>query len=181
MKKTSESLGVLGFDFGGTVRRDNDIADGSELSILNPEPTATGYLTTKPFRGARQALERLRPHFRRAICVSRVDIPETWVQNRIRLWYATKRFGKVLGPDDIYVCLKRADKAEICRKYGVTYFIDNSLEVLYYLIGIVPSLYCFKPELCGGIEMSVAAHQTIKMVHSWRYFERHVLREAGRI
>jgi hypothetical protein len=180
MNTSFTSLGVLGVDFGGTVRQDNGIEEGSENSILNPDPRATGYLNSKPFRGARQSLERLRPYFSRVICVSRVDTTGPLVHTRLRRWYRVKRF-RMLGPRDIFLCLKRHQKAVICKVEGVTYFIDNRVQVLYHLVDIVPNLYLFNPALGGNIEVSstILSGADVVIVPSWRAFEWHVLHSAG--
>lgn len=49
-----------------------------------------------------------------------------------------------IGRDHVYFCRERYEKAGICKKLGITHFIDDRLEVLSYL-DMVKFLYLFRP------------------------------------
>lgn len=42
-------------------------------------------------------------------------------------------------------CTERSEKAEICKKLNIDYFVDDRLEVLSHLVGVVEHLYLFHP------------------------------------
>lgn len=41
-----------------------------------------------------------------------------------------------IDPDQVWFCLERNEKAEICKVLGITHFIDDRLEVLGYLTSV---------------------------------------------
>jgi len=47
-------------------------------------------------------------------------------------------------PYQVHYCLKREEKAIICREIGITHFVDNQLEVLSYMAD-VRHRYLFQP------------------------------------
>ena len=58
-------------------------------------------------------------------------------------WLERHRFFGSTGVarDRVRFCRARDEKATICRQLGVTHFIDDRLEVLSHLVGVVPNLY----------------------------------------
>jgi hypothetical protein len=54
-------------------------------------------------------------------------------------------FGSTGIPSNrVLFCRERHEKATICRQLGLTHFIDDRLEVLSHLVGMVPHLYLLR-------------------------------------
>jgi len=52
-----------------------------------------------------------------------------------------------IKPKNIMFCRERNEKEEICTNNNIKYFIDDRLEVLSHMIGKIPHLYLFQPDL----------------------------------
>jgi hypothetical protein len=63
-------------------------------------------------------------------------------------------------------CRQRHDKATICRQLGVTHFIDDRLEVLSHLVGIVPHLYLLQSR-AGGMDQFRQSLPHVRLVRGW--------------
>ena len=75
------------------------------------------------------------------------------VQRKTRAWLRHWDFHAATGlpPENVRFCLERAQKAAHCKQLKITYFIDDRLDVLEHLRGLVPHLYLFgeQPRLDG--------------------------------
>jgi hypothetical protein len=67
--------------------------------------------------------------------------------------------------DNVRFCLRRQDKAPICKKYGITHFIDDRLEILSYLTD-VPHKFLFQGSK-GEIEQHAHALPLVTRLESW--------------
>ncbi len=67
------------------------------------------------------------------------------IEPKARQWLKRYGFDAVVPPKRVHFCGERNEKARICKKLGITHFIDDRLEVLSYLVGIVPHLFLFCP------------------------------------
>lgn len=67
------------------------------------------------------------------------------VQQKTRAWLKHWDFYGVtdLRPEHLRFCLERSQKAGHCKQLKITHFIDDRLDVLEHLRGIVPQLYLF--------------------------------------
>lgn len=67
------------------------------------------------------------------------------VQRKTRLWLQHHRFYERTGisANRLRFCLKRHEKADHCRAVQITHFVDDRMDVLSHLRGIVPKLYLF--------------------------------------
>ncbi len=67
------------------------------------------------------------------------------VQDKTKRWLRHWDFYGETGlrPENLRFCLKRPEKAGHCKQLKLTYFIDDRLDVLEHLEGIVPNLYLF--------------------------------------
>ncbi len=67
------------------------------------------------------------------------------VQDKTKRWLRHWNFYGETGlkPENLRFCLKRPEKAGHCKQLKLTYFIDDRLDVLEHLQGIVPNLYLF--------------------------------------
>jgi hypothetical protein len=70
------------------------------------------------------------------------------VEPNCREWLRHYRFFEKTGIplDNLHFCRERSGKKDLCIKLGVTHFIDDKLEVLSHLVGVVPNLFLFNPE-----------------------------------
>jgi hypothetical protein len=71
------------------------------------------------------------------------------VQHKTRRWLDHWDFYAATGlpRDHVRFCLQRSQKAGHCRDVEITHFIDDRLDVLAHLRGIVPHLYLFGEQL----------------------------------
>jgi hypothetical protein len=133
-----ETGDVIGIDVGGVIiDRANDNTAQSFLG--------SNFLQAAAVPGAFDAIrrlfmERFGPH---VYLVSRCGLS---IQEKTSLWLQHHDFYAQTGvaPRNVMYCLERHQKAEICRRLGITYFIDDRLEVLSYLT-MVPYRFLFRP------------------------------------
>ncbi len=59
-------------------------------------------------------------------------------EEKTRLWLAHHNLLDVLGldPEALHFCRKRPDKGPICKRLGVTHFIDDRMDVLTHLTSV---------------------------------------------
>ena len=74
------------------------------------------------------------------------------VENKTRGWLRNNDvYAKTgLSRDQVHFCRKRQDKAPICRQLGITHFIDDRVDVLSHMVGIVPNLFLFGEQSTGS-------------------------------
>lgn len=128
---------ILGVDVGGVLI--DRAADNSDTSFFSGR-----FLETPAVTGAFDVLAQLvRTRFDAAYVVSKCG-PR--VQEKTRLWLAHHRFHEITGiaPGRVHFCRERRDKGPICRRLGVTHFIDDRLDVLEHLT-TAPCRYLFQP------------------------------------
>jgi hypothetical protein len=119
---------LLGVDVGG-VLVDRIRADGSDTSFFSDR-----FLETPAVAGAFETLARLgRERFGRGIYIVSKCGPRT--EEKTRLWLAHHKVLDMLNIDEraLHFCRKRPDKAQICKRFGVTHFIDDRMDVLVHL------------------------------------------------
>jgi hypothetical protein len=123
----------LGVDIGGVI-----IDRVREERGAGPE----GFASALPVAGAFAAVGRLiAERFRERVwLVSRCDAED---ETPIRRWLEQRGFFPATGltPDRVRFCRERDEKTPICRQLGVTHFVDDRLEVLGHMVGVVPNLY----------------------------------------
>jgi len=128
---------VLGVDFGGVIT--DRVADNSDTSFF-----ADRFLETPMVEGAFEALSRLvaGPFEGRVHIISKAG-PK--IQARTKLWMVHHQFTDRTGIPEaqVHFCRERRDKAPICKRLGVTHFVDDRLDVLSYLETVpVKLLFC---------------------------------------
>lgn len=86
------------------------------------------------------------------------------VQEKSRLWLRHHRFFERTGipPENLRFCLERPQKADHCSELGITHFIDDRLDVLKCLNGVVQHRYLFGPQKDQSTPPGIIA------VRSWR-------------
>jgi hypothetical protein len=73
------------------------------------------------------------------------------VQKKTVAWLAHHGFHEHTGmpPDHVRFCLERKEKAVHAKRLGLTVFVDDRLDVLQHLRGIVPRLLWFGEDAAG--------------------------------
>lgn len=68
------------------------------------------------------------------------------IQAQSKEWLEHHRFTEIAGIplERVHFCRRREEKAPICKRRGVTHFIDDRYDVLSYLKS-VPHLFLFRP------------------------------------
>lgn len=132
MKSTKKP--VLGVDFGSTLTNP-DVPKGTFSSL-----TWEKLFSIKPFDGALQILTSLRPSFEGIYLVSKCSLPS---EANIRLWLNIHGFGDIIPAENRFFCRERHGKLPICKRLGITHFVDDRREVLSTMGGIVSYLFRF--------------------------------------
>lgn len=123
---------ILGVDIGGVIIEKHD--DEPDTSFFGPH-----FLDTPAVPGALEALRALQAGgtFAATHLVSKCGEE---VERKTRAWLAHRAFFASTGIPEahLHVCRRRPEKADICRALGVTHFVDDRLDVLGLLEGVVP-------------------------------------------
>lgn len=131
--------GILGVDIGGVII--DRVNDNTDTSFFGDR-----FLETTAVPGVFDALQRLvmNKFLGDVYLVSKCG---QRVQQKTLNWLDHHEFYSITGIDrgNVKFCRERHEKAGICRELGITHFVDDRLEVLSHLIGIVPTLYLFQP------------------------------------
>jgi len=131
----------LGIDIGGVVI--SRPRPGEDTVFLGASEAAA--LETPPFHQLFEALAGLVERFEKRVWL--VSKCGRRIEDRTRRWLARHRFFERTGipQEQIRFCRDRPGKAPICRELRITHFIDDRLDVLGYLDGVVPYRYLFAP------------------------------------
>jgi hypothetical protein len=132
----------LGIDIGRVI-----IAPGEtrgDTSFLNG--TDEEAMRTPPNKDSIEVISQLVKHFNGKVWL--VSKAGQKVSMRTRQWLRTWNFfGQTKVPqENLYFCKERADKRGICERLRITHFIDDRLDVLTHMRGLVSSLYLFGPQ-----------------------------------
>lgn len=130
----------LGLDFGKVISGaiQNGIADTSFLGTTFDEA-----MKSPATEGAMEAVKVLVEEFSREVWIISKCGPS--VQNKTLGWLDHHAFFHQTGlkEENVRFCRARHEKAPICRTLGITHFVDDRLDVLEPMIGVVPNLYLF--------------------------------------
>ena len=133
---------ALGVDIGNVIIDHRQILDVNDESIWN-ERHSTIPAATDVF----DCLKKLNEgRFKGNIfLVSKLKVEH---DNRTLAWLKDNKFFEKTGikPENLFFCRERSDKERICRENGITHFIDDRLEVLSYMVDVIPNLYLFSPD-----------------------------------
>jgi hypothetical protein len=134
-------LPTLGIDIGRVIIGAADDRGHADTSFLSGTPDQA--METPPTAGAFDAIARLVDTFDGAVWLVSKCGPR--VQAKTRRWLDHWQFWRATGvaPTNLRFCLERRDKALHCHELGVTHFIDDRVDVLVHLRGLVPWLYLF--------------------------------------
>jgi hypothetical protein len=151
---------ILGVDIGGVVIQSSH--DGEDTSFFGER-----YLETPEIHGAIDAIAALAKGRFAGGNVHVISKCGKTVEKHTLEWLAHHDFEKRTGIDleHMHFCRTRPEKAPICRKLGVTHFVDDRLEVLGYLES-VPNRFLFQPDV-DELVKNVAALPLVTRVESW--------------
>lgn len=131
----------IGIDIGRVVMCPTDEVKGPDTSFLSASPELA--MTIPPAPEAERIIRTL---------VERTG-GNTWlvskagkrIQSLTKDWFRHNRFYERTGipPTQLRFCLKRHEKRGIAKQLRLTHFIDDRLDVLEPMRGVVPNLYLF--------------------------------------
>ena len=129
---------ILGVDIGGVII--DRVNDNTDTSFFKDK-----YLESTAVPGALEAIKRLGAE-RFGGRVFLVSKCKAKTEERTRQWLAHRNAYEFLGilPEHVNYCRERQDKAPICKRLGITHFVDDKLEVLSYLTS-VENRFLFNP------------------------------------
>lgn len=159
----------LGIDIGGVII--DPVNDNTDTSFFGDN-----YLATTAVPGVFDALAAIvgEKFAGEAYIVSKCG---QRVQEKSLHWLDHHSFEAktgILVPDHVRFCRKRSDKAPIASELGLTHFIDDKLEVLGYLVGIVPNLYLFNPRE-AELQRNSQFLRHVTVVRSWPELQAQIL------
>ena len=159
---------VLGIDIGRVIINAADSSGKADTSFLSGTEEAA--LATPASEGAFEAIAELVRAFEGRVWLVSKCGPR--IQQLTRRWLRRHEFHERTGlrPDRVRFCLKRPEKREHCAAIGATHFVDDRLDVLEHLVGLVPHLYWF-----GHQSGSVATPSWTRRTRDWSDARRAIL------
>ena len=133
----------LGIDIGRVIITPDGGGKGDTSFIGGSIEDA---LATPPYDGMFDVVPELVRRFGGRVWL--VSKARQRVQEKTRLWLSHHHFFERTGiaADHLRFCLERPQKAEHCRELGITHFIDDRLDVLGHLHGVVGFRFLFGPQ-----------------------------------
>lgn len=134
----------LGIDIGRVIIAPDPEGTRGDTSFIGG--SIEDALNTPPYEGMFETVPKLVAHFKGQVWLVSKARPR--VQEKTRRWLLHHRFYERTGiaEGNLRFCLERPEKADHCRELGITHFIDDRLDVLECLEGIVPHRYLFGPQ-----------------------------------
>ena len=133
----------LGVDIGRVIISAAG-SDDEDTSFLRA--TGDAVLKTPPSEGVFEVLPRLVQHFDGEVWL--VSKAREGMQAKTNRWLAHHRFFERTGvpPINLRYCLERSEKASQCAELHITHFIDDRIDVITSLEGVVTRRYLFGPQ-----------------------------------
>lgn len=127
----------LGVDIGRVII----LGDGPDTSFIGGSDEDA--LRTPPVPGALEQLAELTAQLEGRVWLVSKCGPR--VQQRTRAWLGHHRFFERTGirRDHLHFCRDRREKAPICAKLGIGLFVDDRVDVLVAMEGVVPGRFLF--------------------------------------
>lgn len=146
------NLPKLGIDIGRVIIDGSSHPEGGDTAFFQGDRATM--LRTPAMDGAFKAIAKLTVLFEGRVWLVSKCGPR--VQRRSQDWLQQRGFFDRTGVDaqDIRFCITREGKAPIAQELGLTHFIDDRVDVLTHLEGIVPNRYLFGPQrasIPGGL------------------------------
>ena len=131
---------ALGVDIGNVII--NNRLNDPEVNKV----TEAVYAAFPPSDDVSDALKTLNEYFEGKVYL--VSKCNEWAQVQILLWLKTQDLYTKTGikEENVHFVRQRHEKDTVCRKLGITHFIDDRLEVLSHMIESTPNLFLFQPD-----------------------------------
>ncbi len=163
-----ESTARLGIDFGRVImgaarpdgRADTSFLTGGEARAMQTPAEA----------GALETIRDLTAHLQGNVWIVSTCGPR--VERRTRRWLSHHDFFERTGvaPDHLCFCRERREKRVHGRALALTHFIDDRMDVLAHLRGVVPHLYWF-----GADAVARPSPPWVAAVRDWAEVRRALL------
>jgi hypothetical protein len=155
---------ALGVDIGRVIIE----GDGPDTSFVGGSESDA--MRAPPMAGCFDALTRLCARFDGRVWLVSKCGPK--VQERTRRWLDRQRFFQTTGIPygHLHFCRDREDKAPICEKLGIGLFVDDRLDVLTAMGGIVRHRFQYGAS---------SAPEGIVAVPNWEVAEAAILERAA--
>lgn len=136
-RKETQKAPVLGVDIGRVIIE----GDGPDTSFIGGSDDQA--MRAPAMSGAFESLRRLTDLFERRVWLVSKCGPR--IQERTRKWLDRHRFFQTTGIPygQLRFCRERKEKAPICLELGITLFVDDRLDVLQAMAGVVPHRFQF--------------------------------------
>lgn len=133
----------LGVDIGRVIIDGDHHPSGDDTAFL--KGGTEEMLRTPPVDGVLDTLARLVRLFGGRVWLVSTCGPR--VQHRTRQWLLHHRVYQHTGipPSHVRFCRQQPDKAVHCAELAISHFVDDRVDVLVALAGIVPHRYLFGP------------------------------------
>lgn len=131
---------AIGIDIG------NVIIDNRSVDPEIKKVDEAAYAAFPPTEGVFDALNTLNEYFQGNVYL--ISKCTEWAQEQIILWLENHDFYAKTGikKENIFFVRQRHEKDGVCRKLGLTHFIDDRLEVLSHMVDSTPNLFLFQPD-----------------------------------
>lgn len=131
----------VGIDVGRVLICPVDDEDGPDTSFLDADEETA--LRIPPAPGSIEVIADLVARLQGRVWLVSKAGPR--IQQLTRRWLEHQRFHALTGmpPSHVRFCRRRPEKREHASELGLTHFIDDRLDVLQHLLGLVPSLYLY--------------------------------------
>lgn len=135
-----ETKKALGVDIGNVII--NNRLNDPEVNKVDE----TVYAAFPPSEGVFEALKTLNSYFDDEVYL--LSKCTEWAQEQILLWLKAHDFYAKTGikQESVYFVRQRHEKDGVCRKLGITHFVDDRLEVLSHMVESTPNLILFQPD-----------------------------------
>jgi hypothetical protein len=163
IQEGTETHPVLGIDIGRVLIMAGD-QGGPDTSFLGGSTEAA--IHTPPYPGMFEVVPDLVSAFAGRVWLVSKAFPKT--QEKTRRWLAHHRFFERTGIPHCHLvfCLRREQKAQLCRDKGITHFIDDRMDVLGHMSAVVPHRFLFGPQATMILpEMGLVHTPTWRAVH----------------
>ena len=127
----------LGVDIGRVIIH----GDGPDTNFIGGTDEAA--MSAPAMEGGFEALARLRARFEGRVWIVSKCGPR--IEARSRAWLERHEFFQITGilRQNLRFCRNRKDKAPICEGLGIDFFVDDRIDVLLPMAGIVPNRFLF--------------------------------------
>lgn len=134
-----ETKKALGVDIGNVII--NNRLNDPEVNKVDE----TVYAAFPPSEYVFDSLKTLNDYFNGEVYL--LSKCTEWAQEQILLWLKAHDFYTKTGvkEENVLFVRQRHEKDGVCRKLGITHFIDDRLEVLSHMVESTPNLILFQP------------------------------------